>query len=101
MGAPPRDAKFELDSGTDVNADPRILFGPRDWNANPSDSRTYCHRSSTDAQAQCGHYFHERGLIGGAHANGVEVYSVVGGADGSEKFSEMAADPETRTKVRN
>ena len=85
--------------GTDINADPQLLFGPQDWNP-PDDAPMFCHKSSPDAHMQCAHHYYEKGLIYGAHMNGAEVYPVIGGPERSEKFSEMAANPEARMKVR-
>eukprot|EP00571_Detonula_confervacea_P004885 CAMPEP_0172318096 /NCGR_PEP_ID=MMETSP1058-20130122/33840_1 /TAXON_ID=83371 /ORGANISM="Detonula confervacea, Strain CCMP 353" /LENGTH=615 /DNA_ID=CAMNT_0013032827 /DNA_START=281 /DNA_END=2124 /DNA_ORIENTATION=+ len=83
--------------GTDVNADAQLLFGPSDWNP-PANASMYCHQSSADIDPQCGYHHYEKGLIGGAHMNGVEVYTSIGGPESSEKFSEMASDPEARAK---
>mmetsp|Transcript_56406 Transcript_56406/g.119893 ORF Transcript_56406/g.119893 Transcript_56406/m.119893 type:complete len:702 (+) Transcript_56406:36-2141(+) len=83
--------------GTDVNADPKILFGPHDWNA-PIGSPMHCHQSSSDAQMHCAHHFYEMGLIHLAHVSGVGVYAFIGGPERSEKFSQLAANPEARIK---
>ena len=48
---------------------------------------------------QCGYHFTEKGLIGGAHANGVEVYPTIGGETMSDEFVAIASDPEVRTTV--
>ncbi|KAL7527378.1 hypothetical protein ACHAXR_004037, partial [Thalassiosira sp. AJA248-18] len=83
--------------GKDVNAITQQLFGPVNWNP-PADAPSYCHFSSPDPDMspKCGRHFYKKGLISGAHMNGVEVYPVIGGPDGSDAFSELASNPEAR-----
>jgi chitinase len=83
--------------GTDVNADPELLFGPVDWNP-PENAPMFCHQSSPDVEPMCRHHKYEQGLIDGAHGNGAEVYAVIGGEEFSEQFSQVASDLDLRKK---
>jgi hypothetical protein len=87
--------------GTDSNADSQLLFGPTDWNPNdPENAPEYCHFDSPDNDMKdCGHHFYSMGLLGMAHANGVEVYPTIGGMGYGAEFSKMASDPKARMKV--
>lgn len=83
--------------GKDATIEPELLFGPYDWNPQ-ADAPNYCHISSPGMQEQCGKHVYKKGLIYGAHDNGVEVYPTIGGRKMSAEFSEVAANPAGRAK---
>ncbi len=60
-------------------------------------AKEYCHKTKKNEEPICRSYHYEKGLIGGAHMNGCDVYATIGG-DGSsgEVLSMVASDKEAR-----
>jgi len=99
-------ASFQADEdghilGSDSFVDPLVLFGPVNWNPSPG-AKEYCHKTTNSEEPICRTYHYEKGLIGGAHMNGCDVYATVGG-DGSsdEVLSMMAWDKDARKNFTN
>ena len=93
--------KFTDIDSLSLSHNTKLLFGPQDWNPPPG-APQYCHQSTPHMQATCGNYHYDKGLVGLAHANNVEVYASIGGKEGwSDKFVEMASEQESRLMVRD
>lgn len=82
--------------GSDVNADPQLLYGPRDWNP-PSGSTVYCHIGSAEMSTinSCGTHHYEEGLLYQANS----VYVTIGGREYADEFRIITASTEGRVKV--
>lgn len=78
----------------DLN-DAQVLFGPVDWSPSEGANR-HCHLPNHQMQPMCNFYNYDKGLIGRAHMNAVEIYASVGGIGSAETFSRIAASAEAR-----
>jgi len=78
----------------DLN-DPQVLFGPVDWSPSGGANR-HCHLSTHQMQPMCNFYKYDKGLIGRAHMNTVQVFASIGGIGSAETFSRIAASAEAR-----
>jgi len=56
----------------------------------------HCNLPTHQMQPMCNFYKYEKGLIGRAHMNAVQVFASIGGAGNAETFSRIAASAESR-----